>query len=160
MKPGTAPWFCRPRPLPFSFREQVENEIDRLVEKGVLQKTDYSDWAAPIVPVPKSDGSIRICGDYKMTSNPALQVDQYSLPCPNDLFKCLTEGKLFTKLDLKAVYQQMLLDEFSSERVTINTTKGLFRYVYQAAIWCCLGTSHFSEDDEYHPSRYAARNVI
>ena len=106
----------------------MENEIDRLVEKGVLQKTDFSDWAAPIVPVPKSDGSIRICGDYKVTINPSLQVDQYPLPRPNDLFTCLTGGKLFTKLDLKAAYQQMLLDESSSEMVTINTTKGLFRY--------------------------------
>ena len=92
--------------------------LDRLVEKGVLQKTDYSDWAAPIVPVPKSDGSIRICGDYKVTINPALPVDQYPIQRPNDLFTCLTGGKLFTKLDLKAAYQQMLLDESSSEMVT------------------------------------------
>ena len=77
LKPGTVLQFCCPHPLPFSIREQVENEIDRLVEKGVLQKMDFSDWATPIVPVPKSDGSIRICGDYKVTINPSLQVDQY-----------------------------------------------------------------------------------
>ena len=80
------------------------------------------------MPVPKSDGSIRICGDYKVTINPSLLVHQYPLPRPNDLFTCLTGGKLFTKLDLTAAYQQMLLDEYSSKLVTINTTKGLFRY--------------------------------
>ena len=57
----------------------MEDELDRLVEKDILQKIDHSDWAAPIVPVPKSDGSIRICGDYKVTINPSLQVDQYPL---------------------------------------------------------------------------------
>ena len=126
--PGTTPRFCRPRPLPFAIREQVEGELDRLVEQGILQKVDYSDWAAPIVPVPKSDGAVRICGDYKVTINPSLQVDKYPLPRPNDLFTCLTGGKVFTKLDLTAAYQQMLLDETSSKLVTINTTKGLFRY--------------------------------
>ena len=40
-----------------------------------------------------------------------------------------TGGKVFTKLDLTAAYQQMLLDESSSNLVTINTTKGLFRYI-------------------------------
>ena len=86
---------------------------------------DHSELAAPIVPVLKSDGAVHICGDYKVTINPSLQVDKYPLPRPNDLFTCLTGGKVFTKLDLTAVYQQMLLDEQSSKLVTI---KGLFRY--------------------------------
>ena len=128
LQPGATPRFSRPRPLPFAIKEQVEGELDRLVEQGILIKVDYSDWAAPIVPVPKSDGAVRICGDYKVTINPSLQVDQYPLPRPSDLFTCLTGGKLFTKLDLTAAYQQMLLDEPSSRLVTINTTKGLFRY--------------------------------
>ena len=128
LQPNATPRFCRPRPLPFAIKEQVERELDRLVEQGILKKVDYSDWAAPIVPVPKSDGAVRICGDYKVTINPSLRVDQYPLPRPSDLFTCLTGGKLFTKLDLTAAYQQMLLDEPSSRLVTINTTKGLFRY--------------------------------
>ena len=83
---------------------------------------------SPIVPVPKSDGAIRICGDYKVTINPSLQVDKYHLPRPNELFTCLTGGKVFTKLDLIAAYQQIILDEPSSKLVNINTTKGLFTY--------------------------------
>ena len=55
---------------PSSIQEQVERELDNLVEKGILQRVDYSDWLAPIVLVPKSDGSIRICGYYKVTINP------------------------------------------------------------------------------------------
>ena len=78
--------------------------------------------------MPKSDGAVRICGDYKVMINSLLQVDQYPLPRPSDLFTCLTGEKLFTKLDLMAAYQQMLLDEPSSKLVTINTTKGLFQY--------------------------------
>ena len=36
--------------------------------------------AAPIVPVVKRDGSIRVCGDYKLTANKAAIVDSYPMP--------------------------------------------------------------------------------
>ena len=39
-----------------------------------------SDWAAPVVPVPKKDDSFRVCGDYESTVNQCTSVDQY--PCP------------------------------------------------------------------------------
>ena len=80
------------------------------------------------MPVPKRKGGIRLCGDYKVTINQALQVDQYSLPKPSDLLASLTGGKKFTKLDLTSAYQQVPLDEASSKLVTINTHQGLYEY--------------------------------
>ena len=112
--------------MPFAIKESVGREIDRLVENGTLHPVEHSEWAAPIVPVPKKDGTIRICGDFKVTVNPYLVVDQHPLPKPTKLFACLTGGKRFTKLDLSSAYQQLLLDEESSKLVTINTQKGLF----------------------------------
>ena len=128
LKEGARPRFCRPRSVPFAIREPVARELDRLEEAGILHKVEYSEWASPIVPVPKKDGSIRICGDYKVTINPVLEVDQHPLPKPSDLMASLTGGKQFTKLDLTSAYQQMLLDEESSKYVTINTHKGLYEY--------------------------------
>ena len=120
-KPDIQPRFCRPRPVPYSIKEKVGKELDRLEATGVLRRVDHADSAAPIVPVPKRDGSIRICGDYKVTSNPSLQINQYPLPKPSDLMTCLTGGQQFSKLDLTAAYQQMKLDKESSKLVTINT---------------------------------------
>ena len=94
----------------------------------MLRKVDHSEWAAPIIPVPKKDGTIRICGDYKVMINPALQVDQYPLPKPADLMASLTGGKKFSKLDLTAAYQQMPLDDASTKLVTVNTHQGLYEY--------------------------------
>ena len=56
-----------------------------------------------------------------------LQVDQYPLPNPNELIANLTNGKLFTKLDLTSAYQQILLDEESAKLVTLNIHEGLYQ---------------------------------
>ena len=76
----------------------------------------------------KRDGSVRICGDYKLTVNQAAKLDPYPLPKIEDLFAQLAGGKTFTKLDLAHAYQQIELDEDSKDCVTINTHKGLYRY--------------------------------
>ena len=57
-----------------------------------------------------------------------MYVDQHPLPKPSDLMMCLTGGKIFTKLDLTAAYQQMLLDNESSKLVVINAHQGLYCY--------------------------------
>ena len=128
LKPNTTPKFWRPRPVPFALKEGVEKELDRLQGTGIIEPIIFSEWAAPIVAVPKRDGSIRICGDYKVTLNQSLEVDQYPLPKPEELFASLSGGKKFTKLDLSQAYQQMVLDDQSKDLVTINTHKGLYRY--------------------------------
>ena len=78
--------------------------------------------------MPKKEGRIRICGDYKVTINQALTVDQYPLPKPEDLFATLANGKRFSKLDLSQAYLQLQLDESSMPYVTINTHQGLYQY--------------------------------
>ena len=124
------PRFCKPRSVPFAIRDRVGKELDRLEEEGILCRVNHSEWAAPIVPVLKKDGSIRICGDFEVTINPALRIDQYPLPKPSDLMACLTGGKQFTKLDLTSAYQQMLLDEASSKLVAINTHQVLYQFTW------------------------------
>ena len=85
-----------------------------------------SAWATPVVPVPKRDGTNRLCGDYKITVIPVLQVDQYPLLNPTELMTTLSGSKHFSKLDLTLAYQQMLLDEDSARLVTVNTHQGLY----------------------------------
>ena len=88
------------------------------------EKVTHSEWAAPIVAVQKPNGRFCICGDYKVTINPALAINQYPLPRPEELFVSLAGGKKFSKIDLSQAYTQILLDENSSWYVTINTHKG------------------------------------
>ena len=73
-------------------------------------------------------GSLGCAVTIRSRCTPALEVDQYLLPKPEDLFATLAGGKCFTKIDLTHAYQQMALDNQSRELVTINTHKGLYRY--------------------------------
>ena len=128
MKEGATPKFCKARPVPYSLLDAVNEEYDRLERQGIVEKIEFSEWATPMVHIPKSDGTTRSCGDYAVTVNPQLYVPHYPIPLPEEVFHKLRGGQLFTKLDLKNAYQQLLIDEDSLPYVTINTHRGLYRY--------------------------------
>jgi hypothetical protein len=128
VKDGAKPLFHKARPVPYSLRDQVSKELDKLESKGVISKIESSDWAAPLVVVRKSDKSLRLCGDYKVTVNQVVQSDTYPLPNAEDLFASLSGGEVFTKLDLSAAYQQLELTEESKQYLVVNTLKGLYKY--------------------------------
>ena len=58
MDPSVPPKYCKARPVPYSMRDLVEHELDKLVHEGVIEPVQYADWAAPIVPVLKSDKKV------------------------------------------------------------------------------------------------------
>ena len=127
------PKFCKPRSVPLALKKRVEKELERLQQEGVVKKVNYSWWAAPIVIVPKRDGHIQLCGDYKVTVNPLLDVDQYPLSKLDHIFATLSGGKKFTTLDLTHAYNQLLLDEASWKFVTLG-----FISVFAATIWASI----------------------
>ena len=127
LRDDAVPKFCKARPLPYALRSKVAEELSRLESDGVISPVSWSDWATPIVPIVKKDGSVRVCGDFKVTVNPQLNVEQYPLPRIDDVFASLAGGKRFSKIDLKQAYLQMEMDDESSALLTLNTHKGLFK---------------------------------
>ena len=127
LRDDAVPKFCKARPLPYALRSKVAEELSRLESDGIISPVSWSDWATPIVPIVKKDGSVRVCGDFKVTVNPQLNVEQYPLPRIDDVFASLAGGKRFSKIDLKQAYLQMEMDDESSALLTLNTHKGLFK---------------------------------
>ena len=122
------PVFMKARPVPYAIKPKVEEELDRLENEGIISKVATSEWGTPIVPVVKRSGGVRICGDFKVTINQQLQVDQYPLPRIEDIFATLSGGERFSKIDLTQAYLQLQMNEESKKYLTINTHKGLYQY--------------------------------
>ena len=128
LRPGTKPIFKKARPVAYSLQSTLSRELEYLQQEGILEPVESSDWATPLVVVPKANGRLRVCGDYKVTINQCVEKKVYPLPTTEDLFAQIAEGRVFSKLDMSQAYQQLTLDEDSKNLLVVNTPKGLFRY--------------------------------
>jgi len=128
LKESVVPKFVKPRVIPYGLREKVKEELDRLVKEGTVVEVKESDWATPIVPVLKPNGSVRICGDYKVTLNPALKEMICTTPAIEDVINSTNGSNYFSEIDLTSAFHQLELSETSSLLTTISTPFGLFRY--------------------------------
>ena len=109
----------------YALQEKINQELDRIQLEGVIRPVEKSDWATPVVVIRQGDGTVRLCGDYKDTRNPYLDMGGYPMPNPQ---ASLAGGKRFSRMDLKQAYQQMCVAPDSQHYLTINTNKGLFKF--------------------------------
>ena len=109
------------------------------------RESSHSDWVAPIVPVPKKDGRFRICGDYKVTVNQVLLVEQCPLPKPEDLSATLAG-------DLSQTFLQVQLDEQSKSYTTVNMHPPGLVPVYKTPFWCGFSPCILPKDDGRGPA--------
>ena len=128
LKEGTKPIFKKCRSVAYALQPILDAELQRLQEEGIIEPVQASAWATPLVVVPKANGRIRVCGDYKVTVNRRLETKIYPLPTMDDIFARLAGCTYFTKLDLTQAYQQLLLDDESKKLLVVNTPKGLFQF--------------------------------
>lgn len=61
-----------------------------------------------MVPILKNYGSVRLCGDSKITVSPVLVGTEYSLPKIVYLYAKIVGAHYFSKIDLKVAYQQLV----------------------------------------------------
>ena len=123
-----APRYWKAMNLAYMMRDLFSDELDRLLVEDIIEPVQYSEWAAPIVPVMKAGHTVRICGDYKLTVNQVAKLDRYPIPKIEDLYTQLGNGTYHTKLDMRLAYEQMALHPDCRKYVTINTHCGLFTY--------------------------------
>ena len=132
MKEGAIPKVFSARPIPFPLRSAVEAELNRLVAGDILEPVDTTstpiEWASPIVCIPKQNGKMRICVDFKATINQYVFVDPHPLPRFEDIAAKLGGSEYFSKIDLSDAYLQMEVDKDSRKFMVIATHMGYYRY--------------------------------
>jgi hypothetical protein len=120
------PIFHKERDVPYALRDKVNKELDMLESQGIISKVATSDWGSPLVVIPKPDGNVRLCVDYKIGVNERLVNANYPIRRIDDILNSLRNSRYFCRLDLYKAYLHVLVDEESSQIQTIATHRGTY----------------------------------
>lgn len=128
LRKNAKPIAFKAREVPHALKKKVEEELDALESQGIISKVQESDWASPLVVIPKADGTVRLCVDYKVAVNPQLQDAHYPIPRIDDLLTALNNSTYYCSLDLVKAYLHVPVDEESAKIQTIITHKGTYAF--------------------------------
>ncbi|CAM5107448.1 unnamed protein product [Eretmochelys imbricata] len=123
---NTRPIRAQPYRVSPQAKAAVEREIQDMLQMGVICPSG-SAWASPVVLVPKPDGEIRFCVDYRKL-NAVTRPDNYPMPCTNKLLEKRGCAQFISTLDLTKRYWKVPLDESSKERSAFITHVGLYEF--------------------------------
>ena len=107
--------------------DSLKEELDKLMELGYVRPSK-SPWAAPVLIVPKKDGALRLCVDYRAL-NRVTKKHKYPIPRVEELLDRLGNSVVFSSLDLASGYHQIRIQDESIEKTAFTTRYGQFEYV-------------------------------
>ena len=123
---GEKPKRCGVRPLNPAMREVLKTHIDELKNNDLIQASN-SEYACPVVMVKKKDGSLRFCCDFRRL-NDVTRFDSYPLPRISEVISTLEGAKVFSTLDLKSGYHQILMNPEDTHKTAFATQFGLYEW--------------------------------
>lgn len=127
LTPDAKPFSTRPYPVPRAHRDVFKEELDRLVELGVLSPTGPAEYLSATFIIPKKDNRVRWVSDFRKL-NSIIKRKVHTLPRIQDILKKRSGYKFFSKLDISMQYYTFELDEASKDLCTICTEFGNFKY--------------------------------
>lgn len=126
LRKNAKPVFIRARQIPHALFDKANAELDLLEKQGVLEPIQISDWGSPLVVIPKPDGGVRLCVDYKVSVNPQLVDAHYPIPKVEDVLNSLRGSNYFCQLDLFKAYLHIPVDKESQLIQAISTHRGVY----------------------------------
>ena len=125
--PDARPIYQQPYRAGPQAREAEKREIEKMLSAQVIEPSS-SEWASPVVFVPKKDGTLRFCVDYRRL-NAVTKRDAYPLPRMDECIDSLGEATIFSTLDCNSGYWQIEIDDRDKDKTTFTSHSGLFRFL-------------------------------
>jgi hypothetical protein len=126
LEPGAKPPFLPIYHLSPRELEEVKEQLTMLIEAGFIQPSK-SPFGAPIIFVPKKNGKLRMCVDFRALN--ALTVkNRYPLPRIDELLDRLQGSSIYTKLDLQSGYWQIRIKEEDIPKTAFRTRYGHYEW--------------------------------
>ncbi|KAI2646018.1 Retrovirus-related Pol polyprotein [Labeo rohita] len=116
----------RPYRVPEARRQAIEDEIQEMLKLGIIEPS-RSAWSSPIVMVPKPDGSLRFCNDFRRL-NEVSDFDSYPMPRVDELLERLGRARFISTLDLTKGYWQVTLTKSAKPKTAFSTPSGHWQY--------------------------------
>jgi len=106
---------------------ELKKQIEELMEKQFIRPS-ASPWGAPVLLVKKKDGSSRLCVDYRQLNKLTVK-NKYPPPRIDDLLDQLKGAGVFSKIDLKSGYHQILVKPEDVQKTAFRSRYGHYEYV-------------------------------
>ena len=127
LKPDSKLFYGPIYPLTEKESTALKDYIDVNLAKGFIRKSK-SPAGAPVLFVPKKNGELRMCVDYRRLNDITIR-DSYPLPLINDMLEHLSKGKIFSKLDLRSAYNLVRIKEGDEFKTAFTCKYGHFEYL-------------------------------
>ncbi|KRH92950.1 LTR retrotransposon, partial [Pseudoloma neurophilia] len=124
---GTRPIAQQMHRFPIHQQNEINDEIEKLLRLKIIQKSK-SPWRSQIVPIPKPDGSTRLCIDFRALNKATIK-DSYPVPRIEEIIDNLQNAKYFSILDATSGYYQLNLDDDSREKTAFSWKTGHYEFV-------------------------------
>ncbi|KAL1274384.1 hypothetical protein QQF64_027198 [Cirrhinus molitorella] len=116
----------RPYRVPEARRQAIEDEIQEMLRLGIIEPS-RSAWSSTIVMVPKPDGTLRFCNDFRRL-NEVSEFDSYPMPRVDELLERLGRARFISTLDLTKGYWQVALTKSAKPKTAFSTPSGHWQY--------------------------------
>jgi hypothetical protein len=127
LEPGTKPPFGTIYPLSAVELKALDEYLEDNLAKGFIRHSS-SPAGAPILFVKKSDGSLRLCVDYRGLNKITVK-NRYPLPLIQENLDRLQAAKFFSKIDLRGAYNLIRIAAGEEWKTAFRTRYGLFEYL-------------------------------
>ena len=110
-----------------NYAVRVKAELDKLLKANFISQVDSAPWLSPMVIIPKKNGTLRICVDFRKL-NAATKKDHYPLPYMEEIIDEVAGHEMYSFLDCFSGYYQVAMAEHDKSKTAFSTEWGPYQF--------------------------------